>query len=959
MRLLIGKSQTKHSKSSVTFYMEKEAFSGVHKIADKVRSDIERVTEVYPDRTQRIEDLGSYAVIYGTIGHSKVLDDLDRRGLINLSVLVGKWEVYLFQLVEAPYPGVDCALVIAGSDKRGTIYGLFHLSECLGVSPLVDWSDVRPAKQEQVVLTEEVNMVSRIPSVKYRGIFINDEWPAFGNWTMHHFGGFTAKMYDHVFELLLRCKGNYLWPAMWTSNFSVDGPGLISAELADEYGVVIGTSHHEPCVRHGEEYSQVRGKDSIYGDAWNYRTNREGILRFWEDGLKRNGGFENIITLGMRGERDSAILENSATLKDNIELLRDVIREQNRLIGKYVNESLDMVPRLFVLFSEVDAFFYGDEQTAGIMGDPELDGVTIMLCDDNFGNVRSMPTKEMLDHKGGYGLYYHLDFHGGPHSYEWTNSSYLPKMWEQLTMAYEYGIQEVWIANVGDIALQEYPLSYFLDMAYDMDAWGEASPNRTEEYTKRWVHAQFNRSFSEEDQRIIHNILDSYTHLNHNRKPEIMNSKVYHPVHFGEAENLLRKTEWIMDQANQLRDRCPGQALPAFYELVYYPAVASANVQRMQVLASRNEFYARQGRVEANNYAREIAACIAKDRELTDEYHSIDDGKWYGMGMSEHIGFENWCEEGCKYPIMMQVEPANKPRLLVAASNSTEYTEGGPWCGRKLTVTDFLHQGVEEVKIDIACIGREPVEYTVSTTCPWIQLSAERGIVDRKDVLSLRINRSLLKGKDTAEVIIEASSSKVNIQVEAENVDTTGLDAMTFLESEGYIAMEADHYFCKHDVQGIGFQSLDHYGRTLSGMKVFPSIKDFSLQKDRPFVEYCFKALEEGEYVLNLYLAPSNTAFYGGRMDIGIQNNGEEVRIENTVCDNFRAFDYQCQDWVSSAVNNIRIFTSTVTCMEGINHLRIYAVSPAIVLERIVLYRKDRKMKESYIGPAESFYIAR
>jgi hypothetical protein len=438
-----------------------------------------------------------------------------------------------------------------------------------------------------------------------------------------------------------------------------------------------------------------------------------------------------------------------------------------------------------------------------------------------------------------------------------------------------------------------------------------------------------------------------------------MNSKVYHPVHFGEAENLLRKTEWIMDQADRIRERCPQQALPAFYELVYYPAVASANVQRIQVLASRNEFYARQGRVEANDYAREIAACIAKDRELADEYHSINDGKWYGMGMSEHIGFENWCEEGCKYPIMMQVEPANKPRLLIAASNSTEYTEGGPWCGRKLTITDFLHQGVEEVEIDIACVSREPVEYTVSTTCSWLQLSAQKGIVARKDVLSLGINRNLLKGKDTAEVIIEASSSKVIIQVEAENVDTTGLDAMTFLESEGYIAMEAEHYFCNHNIQGTGFQKLDQYGRTLSGMKVFPSIKDYTLQKDRPFVEYCFMASGEGEYVLNLYLAPSNTAFYGGRMDIGIQNNGEEVRIENTVCDNFRAFDYQCQDWVNSAVNNIRIFTSTVTCIKGINHLRIYAVSPAVVLERIVLYRKDTKMKDSYLGPVESFYVAK
>ncbi|HEX3023096.1 MAG TPA: glycosyl hydrolase 115 family protein [Lachnospiraceae bacterium] len=847
--------------------------------------------------------------------------------------------------------------MIAGSDKRGTIYGLFHLSECIGVSPLVDWSDVRPAKQEQVVLTEAVNMISRIPSVKYRGFFINDEWPAFGNWTTHHFGGFTATMYDHVFELLLRLKGNYLWPAMWSSNFSVDGPGLLSAELADEYGIVIGTSHHEPCIRHGEEYSQVRGKDSIYGDAWNYITNREGILKFWEDGLKRNGKFENIITLGMRGERDSAILEQTATLADNIALLHDVFHEQNRLLKEYMNESLDEVRRLFVLFSEVDAFFYGDDKTPGLIGDPELDGVTLMLCDDNFGNVRSLPDERMRGHNGGFGLYYHLDFHGGPHSYEWTNSSYLPKMWEQLSMAYEYGIEEIWIANVGDISMQEYPLSFFMDMAYDMDTWGEEAPNRIEEYTERWIQRQFQGSFTEADCETIHKILNGYTKLNHNRRPEIMNSTVYHPVHFGEAKNVLRLADWIEEQADRLKDICIPETLPSYYELVYYPSVASVNVQRMQVLATMNEYYARQGRVEANDYADQIAACIERDRELTIEYHSIGDGKWYGMGLSEHIGFVNWCEEGCRYPLMMRMEPSNKPRIIVAPSNSVQYTEGGPWCGRKLYVNDFLQQGVEKVEVDIACGSREPVVYEVSTECPWLELSTTRGCVTKKDVLTLTIDRSLLKGRDIGEVYIKTATSNICIQVEAENRDSTGLEPMTFLEAEGYIAIEAEHFMRKKEAKGVSFHRLDQYGRTMSAMKAIPSVYDFTETEDRPYLEYCFVAEQEGVYHTDIYLAPSNTAFYGGRMYLGIQTNDEDIQLQNTVSEGFRAFDYNCQDWVSAVINNIRVFKTFVNCRKGINHLRIYAVSPALVLEKIVLYQQDKFLPESYLGPLESYYI--
>lgn len=224
MKFVLGNSTTGtlEINSSAMFYEEKEAFSGVKKIADKVRRDIELVTDVYPNKTDSKENLAKYTVIYGTIGHSPILDELNNKKLINLSVLDGKREVYLFQLVESPLPGVECALVIAGSEKRGTIYGLFHLSELMGVSPLVDWSGVHPAKKAEVVLDKSCQIISKEPSVRYRGIFINDEWPAFGNWAKNNFGGINAKCYEHVFELILRHKGNYLWPAMWASDFNLD-----------------------------------------------------------------------------------------------------------------------------------------------------------------------------------------------------------------------------------------------------------------------------------------------------------------------------------------------------------------------------------------------------------------------------------------------------------------------------------------------------------------------------------------------------------------------------------------------------------------------------------------------------------------------------------------------------------------------------------------------------------------
>ncbi|MGM0901092.1 MAG: glycosyl hydrolase 115 family protein [Bacillota bacterium] len=431
--------------------------------------------------------LGKTAVLYGAVDHSPMLQELEEKKLINLSEITGKREVFLFQVVTQPFEGVEQALVIAGSDKRGTIYGLFHLSELLGVSPLVDWSDVRPQRKDSVSLSGDLKYISKEPSVRYRGFFINDEWPAFGNWTIKKYGGFNAEMYDHVFELLLRLKGNYLWPAMWSARFSDDGPGLANAALADEYGVVMGASHHEPCLRYGEEYKYLRGENSIYGDAWNFISNREGITKFWEDGLKRSGKFENVITVGMRGEADTSIMGKGATLADNIELLREVLQTQNQLIRDHVNPNLSEVPRMLALYKEVEPFFYGDENTTGLMNSEELEDVILMLCDDNHGNLRTLPTKEMRNHKGGYGMYYHFDYHGGPISYEWINSSYLPKVWEQMTMAYEFGVRDLWIVNVGDVATQEFPLSYFMDLAYDFEKWGTSAINQTGLYTKQRI----------------------------------------------------------------------------------------------------------------------------------------------------------------------------------------------------------------------------------------------------------------------------------------------------------------------------------------------------------------------------------------------------------------------------------------------------------------------------------------
>lgn len=943
-----------------TFFTEASAYSGVIKIADKVREDIERVTGYYPPQTDNLNALGKYPIIYGTVGRSELLASLQERKLICVDAVVGKREVFSFQLVEKPWEGTECALVIAGSDKRGTIYGLFHLSECMGVSPLVDWSHVMPTRRPSVVLTGKDNLISKEPSVKYRGIFINDEWPAFGTWCNHRFGGFNAECYAHVFELLLRLKGNYLWPAMWSACFSMDGPDLENAILADELGIVMGTSHHEPCMRNGEEYSKLRGRDSIYGDAWNFRTNPQGITRFWEDGLKRNGSFENIITVGMRGEQDTPILGENATLKDNIDLLRDVINTQNRLITENCNPNLDEVKRLFVIFTEVEAFFYGDKDTPGLMNDPVLDGVTLMLSDDNFGNLRSVPTAKMREHKGGYGLYYHFDFHGGAYAYDWMNTNHLPKIWDQLTMAYDYGIRDVWVVNIGDICFLEYPLTYYFELAYDMEKWGSSQPNKTSEFTRSWVKEQFSGAFAPSELEDIQSILEGYTKINHNRKPEILHPQIYHPVHFWETDRLLAAAKELTDKAEALLTKCPAWATPAFYELVYYPATASLNLLKMQLLAGRNQLYASQNRVEANLLADEIASCIARDRQLTDTFHQIDCGRWYGMALSEHVGFVSWVEEGNLYPTRTYIEPANKPRIIVAKSDSTQFTTGLPWTGKPLSITDFLRPDISSVKVDIALASRQPVSYTVEADCDWIYLSHTKGCVTCKDTLTITIDRTLFTGKAEGTVYIKTENAKITLNIDAENIAEeikNSIPPMTFLETDHYIAMEAEHYAHKHDTAEYTFTRIDDYGRTLSAMKVLPTMYEFEQLGNAPWLEYCFMTSSAGYYELEIYLAPSNPPYRGQKWLLGLQLNEEMPFVKNAVADDYRSLDCGYPAWVSGVRDNIRISSHKLFCKRGINTLRLYSVTPGLVFEKLVLHPTEYQLPKSYLGPSESFYF--
>ena len=959
----------------LTFIIPKEEGEGVRRVAKKVVEDMEKTTGLHPSMALDGKNLNQ-AVIAVTAGNGKTAKLLEQR-IPELEKVKGKWEVYGFYLMEHPYPGVEQGLLIYGSDKLGTIYGLFHLSELLGITACTFWGDTgHPVYEKLVLKTREnteksqidncifvENGISREPSVKYRGFFINDEWPCFGNWTCSHFKGFTAQMYDHVFEYLLRMKGNYLWPAMWTSSFLLDGPGMESMKLADAYGIYIGMSHHEPCMRSSEEWDLVKGKDSPYGEDWSYLTNKEGLLKYWEDGLKRCCGHQVFPTIGMRGERDSKMLGEDAQIEENVRVLKDIITQQRRLIRENLEQEGQTYPLLFAVYKEVEDYYFGDSKTAGLRDFQELDGVTLMLCEDNFGNMRALPRKEERCRNGGFGMYFHLDYHGGPCSYEWVASTPVTKIWEQMSMAYEYGIQDVWIVNAGDVKFQEYPLNFFMDMAYDFETWGKKEA--AYHYVRKWTREQFGTYTTKEEQDKIAWILEEYIRLNHLRRPESCNDKVYHPAHFEEGRKMLLRCKKL-EQENEamlalLKERGREEA---YFSMIYYAAAASANLLKMHLYAGMNHHFAIQGKAVANEMGDKMEECIARDEQLSEKMRRFKDGKWAGMESACHIGFTNWNSEDWRYPLKYVVRLPKQPRLVVSRADEEAYYTN-QYFPIPILVDDFSTSQRKKITLEIANGGQGVVKWSVDESCPWLSFSAMQGETKFQDRLTLTVHRELLPLEEEQEFrfYIRAGEESVPVQVRAKRRDFSMIPSGCFLPQKGRYVIPAAEYIEKtegfYEGKKAAYERLEDYGKYETGMKVFPVtsafVKEDTGENQAPSLTYSLWVEEEGRYELQLHTSPANPLVYGEMLTVGLSCNQEKATELILTDKDYKGGDNACAAWEHAMLVQEHVSKKEIILHKGENKITLYAREAGLVLERLVLHPAGEPIEVSYLGPDIGF----
>ena len=585
----------------VTIGFADKEHSCVQKAVFSLQTDFQKVTGVWPQHSE-----SDAKIVIGTVGQNAQIDMWVKQGLLH--DLKGKTEKYIIKTIGRQ-------LVIAGSDKRGTVYGIYELSRQIGVSPWHYWADV-PIEKHPELFIKEGEYTDGEPAIRYRGLFLNDEAPCLTSWVKNTFGTDYGdhRFYEKVFELILRLKGNYLWPAMWGWAFYADDPENL--KTADAMGVMMGTSHHEPMARNHQEYA----RDRKGWGAWNYSTNKENLDRFFREGIERMKGTDDIVTIGMRGDGDEAMGNGTDT-----KLLENIIDNQRRIIKEVTKRPAKETPQIWALYKEVQDYY-----DAGLR---VPDDVTVLLCDDNWGNVRRLPTAQEKQRKGGWGLYYHVDYVGAPRNSKWINVTPIQNMWEQLQLAYNGGIQKLWILNVGDLKPMEYPIQLFMDMAWNPSKY---QVDNLLDHTRAFCAESFGKEQAEEAASIL-NLVCKY---NGRITAEMLDARTYTTEEFAQVVSEYQALETrALRQFITLRE----DQRDAYRQIILFPVQAMGNIYEMYYAQAMNHALAAQGDPDANCWAERCRQAFQRDSLLCLQYNKeIAGGKWDGMMTQKHISYKDW-----------------------------------------------------------------------------------------------------------------------------------------------------------------------------------------------------------------------------------------------------------------------------------------------------------------------------
>ena len=921
---------------AATVCVDPSDWKGVIRAANDLNDDIRKVSGVAAGVIKTTVSSPS-SILVGTIGKSKLIDGLIAEKKIDVSEIQGQWESFLIQTI-------DGNLVIAGSDKRGTIYGIYDLSEKIGVSPWYWWADV-PVKKNKCLYVKAGKYVQPSPKVKYRGIFINDEEPSFGQWTRKKFGGFNSKMYSPMFELLLRLKANFLWPAMWSSAFNEDDP--MNPVVADEYGIVMGTSHHEPMMRAHQEYARRRKKVG----PWDYIMNKEGVERFFREGVERNKGYENLITIGMRGDGDAAMGKGSD--EENMETLHNVIKAQREIIRDVYGKEPKDVPQVWAIFTEVQRYY--DK------GFSVPDDVLLLFCDNNWGYIRRVGPENERRKKRKMGLYYHIDMNGGPCNDRWINTTTIPKLREQFNLAYQSGLDDLWVMNVGDLKPKELPIDFVMRYAWNPDA---IPADKVWDYTVHWAAGIFGEKYAEE----IADIVSKYSKYNLWRKPEVQATTIFSVVNHRETDRVIQLWREVTAKAEALQNKIAPEAQDAYYQLVLYPVKASAGVAEIYLQASKNNVYARQGRVSANDCAERVRELFETDKRLSDYYNdSLTQGKWKNMMQDVHLGYVGWMmPKKNSLPDLKKVAPLETSMMGIAVEGSFKSWPNNVSVAAQLPVFDVLNK--QSYYIDIFNRGKGTFQFEIKISRPWIRLSEKQGEVVKEKRILVSVDWEQVPQGET-EAIVEiwqGHTVVVPVKVKAVKIALPETKEAYFGSlTGGEFSIPADKYEMNVTGRDAQWIMLPDLGRGDACMGIYPvTAPSTETHHDAPRLEYKLFVPKAGKMTVCLGILPTQDIYpeRGLRMAVGVDNDiPKELDARKGFWDEFREYTLENLEKTkilkplpaqnrnikligtgrtrrNEVFDNLRwIDVEMEVAKPGIHTLKVYMVDPEIVLERIVV----------------------
>lgn len=922
------------SKSSpAAIYYDDSDSETVATVSGLLSADIKMVTGKKPKiKTGSISD--KYAIVVGTIGHNKIIDQLIASSALDISQIENGTEQYAVETITRPFGNVEMLLVIAGTDRRGCAYGVFSLSEAIGVPALYWWADAPVAHHKSLYL-KPIAFQSKKPSVRYRGIFINDEGWGITPWARN---GLDADIndigpvtYEKVCELILRMKGNMLAPAMHPSSGAFNKYPE-NARVADKYGIIMTSSHCEPLL-----FNNVTEWNRETMGEWNYVTNRDGILNVLENRVMTNGGYENIYTIAMRGIHDSGIV--GVSKDDEVALVESVITDQRSLLSKHIQAPITEIPQIFVPYKEVlDTYENGLKVP---------DDITIVWPDDNYGYIKRLNTNAERQRAGGSGVYYHISYLGEPHDYLWLNTTPPALMWEEMHKAYRNGAKQYWLLNVGDIKPGELGMATFLDMAWNIDDYDYESINA---YQPRLLASFFGNQHYDE----IKCILDEYYKLGFQHKPEAMgwgwewNSRRarekivdtdFSVTNYDEIESRLQSYRNIADKAEVLMRRLPGHLYAPFFELVYYPVKGASLMNHKMLYAQLSRWHAAKKNAVANRYARLSAECHDSIANITAQYNSLLDGKWAHM-MTQAPGwvatYQNMPPVGsCDTPddgiINIEVPCQDFSGLNIMPS-AYPWTESDMW-------------------IDIFNSGKKAQAWSINTDAAWLSFSKNDGLLDIHDRILVTVDWDKApKGKAMAEIVLCSPTQNESIYLPINNLSLNDHSDMldAYVEQNGCVAISAANPSRVISTDGIEIKAIDGLG--YDGQSIMlgetgvakPQVHDLD---NACRAEYDFYTFGCGSVTVYTYALPTfpTTKSDGTRFGVMI-DDGDVKYISND------AKEYS-GEWRDNVARNASIKSVTLNVNKPGRHtLKLICRDPGMIVQKIVIDLGG--MKRSYLGPS-------